>query len=509
LNPEITSIIPPVHVVYAGDDYEYDVESNEEGLGLIYSLGEAPDGFTIDDSTGLLTGSLTDDLIGNHYVEIIADDGNGGVAEQNYFITVLFSGNPPEISDLPDVYLLEDSSTVAFDLDTLVNDADTPDSLIQWFVTYNGSELQLIANILELEITPDENLDRDTYGVTASIDDEHVVTIVGTEDFFGYEELIFIATDGMYIATASCMVEVMSVNDPPTILPINSIVFLEDSTGSLTSMDNIVGDVDDDFAALDIMFSGHDSVSTTIVGNAAIFSAPENWNGSGSMELSVIDTSGAEAIEAFDIVVVPVNDPPWTFALISPEDGTTIDTNFVEFFWEDAIDIDENDHLVYTVSVSENEDLSQPILIAEDLDDNAYLWDNVPLNTYYWSVEVQDLEGEIAYSSVQTFQVDYVMGIDGSMIPMEFALLQNYPNPFNPVTTLRYDIPENSHVTITIYDMLGRQVKTLINQTQDAGYRSVIWDATNDYGKPVSAGIYLYQIQAGEYISTKKMVLLK
>jgi len=69
--------------------------------------------------------------------------------------------------------------------------------------------------------------------------------------------------------------------------------------------------------------------------------------------------------------------------------------------------------------------------------------------------------------------------------------------------------PENGDVNITIYDMLGREVKTLINQTQDAGYKSVIWDATNDYGKPVSAGIYLYQIQAGEYMQTKKMVLLK
>jgi len=57
--------------------------------------------------------------------------------------------------------------------------------------------------------------------------------------------------------------------------------------------------------------------------------------------------------------------------------------------------------------------------------------------------------------------------------------------------------------------MLGREVKTLINQSQNAGYRTVIWNATNDYGKPVSAGTYLYQIQAGEYISTKKMVLLK
>ena len=94
-------------------------------------------------------------------------------------------------------------------------------------------------------------------------------------------------------------------------------------------------------------------------------------------------------------------------------------------------------------------------------------------------------------------------------IPTQFTLHQNYPNPFNPITTLRYDLPVNGFVNITVYDMLGRKVKTLINQTQDTGYRSVIWNATNDYGRPVSAGIYLYQIQAGKYISTKKMVLLK
>jgi len=76
-------------------------------------------------------------------------------------------------------------------------------------------------------------------------------------------------------------------------------------------------------------------------------------------------------------------------------------------------------------------------------------------------------------------------------------LHNDYPNPFNPITTLRYDLPENSLVTITIYDMLGRQVKTLINQTQDAGYRSIIWDATNNQGQPVSAGLYLYTIEAG------------
>ena len=94
-------------------------------------------------------------------------------------------------------------------------------------------------------------------------------------------------------------------------------------------------------------------------------------------------------------------------------------------------------------------------------------------------------------------------------LPITYNLYNAYPNPFNPITTLRYELPETGLVNIIIYDMLGRQVRTLLNQAQDAGFKSVIWDATNDYGKPVSAGIYLYQIQAGEYMQTKKLVLLK
>jgi hypothetical protein len=92
---------------------------------------------------------------------------------------------------------------------------------------------------------------------------------------------------------------------------------------------------------------------------------------------------------------------------------------------------------------------------------------------------------------------------------VEFTLSQNYPNPFNPVTTLRYDLTEDAFVNITIYDMMGRVVKTLVNNQQNAGFKSVIWDATNDAGSPVSAGLYLYTIQAGAFRQTKKMVLLK
>jgi len=102
-----------------------------------------------------------------------------------------------------------------------------------------------------------------------------------------------------------------------------------------------------------------------------------------------------------------------------------------------------------------------------------------------------------------------ILSIDKDAIPLQYTLHQNYPNPFNPITTLRYDLPEQATVNIIIYDMLGRQVRTLLNQTQDAGFKLVIWNATNDHGKPVSAGVYLYKIQAGEFVQTRKMVLLK
>ena len=96
-----------------------------------------------------------------------------------------------------------------------------------------------------------------------------------------------------------------------------------------------------------------------------------------------------------------------------------------------------------------------------------------------------------------------------SPLPIHYSLNSAYPNPFNPITSLRYDLPEQVQVTLTIYDMLGRVVTQLVNTTQEAGYRSVQWNATDSFGSPVSAGVYLYQIQAGEFVQTRKMVLLK
>ena len=98
---------------------------------------------------------------------------------------------------------------------------------------------------------------------------------------------------------------------------------------------------------------------------------------------------------------------------------------------------------------------------------------------------------------------------DESILPASFNLNQNYPNPFNPITSIQYELPEDALVNITIYDMMGRNVKTLINGLQKAGYRSVQWNATNSSNEPVSAGLYIYTIQSGNFLQTRKMVLVK
>ncbi|MCH8011494.1 MAG: T9SS type A sorting domain-containing protein [Candidatus Marinimicrobia bacterium] len=129
--------------------------------------------------------------------------------------------------------------------------------------------------------------------------------------------------------------------------------------------------------------------------------------------------------------------------------------------------------------------------------------------TYYYILSAIDFNGnESEYTDA--VEANVVLSLDDlSGIPTEFALRQNYPNPFNPVTTLRYDLPEQAFVTLVVYDLLGREVKTLVNRIEESGYKSVIWSGTNNNGQLVGAGVYLYRIQAGKYAKVSKMILLK
>jgi hypothetical protein len=95
------------------------------------------------------------------------------------------------------------------------------------------------------------------------------------------------------------------------------------------------------------------------------------------------------------------------------------------------------------------------------------------------------------------------------VLPSSFKLSQNYPNPFNPATTVEYDLPRRSHVTIEVYNVLGQKVQTLVDKEESVGSYSVTWDGKSESGRSVSTGVYFYRFQAGDHIETKKMLLLK
>ena len=110
----------------------------------------------------------------------------------------------------------------------------------------------------------------------------------------------------------------------------------------------------------------------------------------------------------------------------------------------------------------------------------------------------------------QPFHADFGLSVDDSgIIPNEFSLSQNFPNPFNPVSSIQYAIGSRQFVTLKVYDILGKEVTTLVNEEKQPGTYEVEFNIHSDEGRNLSSGIYFYQLQAGNYLETKKMVLIK
>jgi photosystem II stability/assembly factor-like uncharacterized protein len=131
------------------------------------------------------------------------------------------------------------------------------------------------------------------------------------------------------------------------------------------------------------------------------------------------------------------------------------------------------------------------------------LYSDAGTNRWGWTVDNLEIQGRIT-------------GVgEREAIPTAFALSQNYPNPFNPSTTIRYDIPTASRIAIKIFDVIGRQVRTLVDLSQDAGYHSIVWDGMNGAGVPVASGMYICRIEAtaasgrSEFVQQRRMLLLK
>jgi len=131
----------------------------------------------------------------------------------------------------------------------------------------------------------------------------------------------------------------------------------------------------------------------------------------------------------------------------------------------------------------------------------SFLDENISSGTYNYRLKQLDFDGSYSYS----FEIE----VEVNLTPDNFNLFQNYPNPFNPNTTIQFQVPNATDVTIKIHDMLGQEVRTLINEQITAGVHKVNWDGLNDAGVQMSSGTYIYRMTAGDFVQAREMILLK
>lgn len=192
----------------------------------------------------------------------------------------------------------------------------------------------------------------------------------------------------------------------------------------------------------------------------------------------------------------------------SPANGVTINEHSAQLSW--YLPAQSSSALSYDIELADNEEFNNSIILSdiEALNTKA---ENLEDGEYFWRVRSK-ANGEVSeFSSAKNFKVgNSITSVeDKEIVPTEYSLDQNYPNPFNPNTTISYSLPEASYVTIKIYNMLGQEVKTLLQKEVTAGKHNVVWNGENDYGVKVTSGTYIYRIVSGDFVQTHKMVLLK
>ncbi|MCL5028237.1 MAG: T9SS type A sorting domain-containing protein [Bacteroidetes bacterium] len=165
----------------------------------------------------------------------------------------------------------------------------------------------------------------------------------------------------------------------------------------------------------------------------------------------------------------------------------------------------------YRLELSKNPDMSNTIMQFDNIGSFTKEVNSLSTGTYFWRVQ-SSVDGKYSdYSKTASFVITKVTGIENKYnnVPKTFSLAQNYPNPFNPSTMIKYELPMSSFVTLKIYNMLGQEVKTLVNEQRESGSYTVDWKGDNNKGQQLASGAYIYRITAGSFVRTMKMVLLK
>ena len=229
-------------------------------------------------------------------------------------------------------------------------------------------------------------------------------------------------------------------------------------------------------------------------------------------DVIALDNQGGQSISEVSTFWTDLfPEPPEEFMLLSPENEITGLSQSISFDWEASSDPDPEDIVTYTIEVASDSLFSQMIYQTNTGIESFYtLSQGLSMDTeYWWKVLATDLDSLITESETFKFTIGTVSIAGKEVLPDEFVLLQNYPNPFNPRTAISFGLPEETSVSLIIYDIRGNTIRTLDRETNMAGWYTQYWDGTDNSGLPVSTGIYITRLQAGAYSKVIKMLYLK
>jgi len=197
---------------------------------------------------------------------------------------------------------------------------------------------------------------------------------------------------------------------------------------------------------------------------------------------------------------------PKSFNLISPQD--TLYQTGVTFLWNSTYSLNLFDQIEYELLVASDEQFNNVVLQVNQITDTTYS-EQLQNGEYFWKVKAYTSSSTYTFSNVFSFVVDFLTDVKSENDrPSEFYLGQNYPNPFNPITKIKFQIPEFGFVSLKVFDVLGNEVATLVNEERPAGIYEVEFNPASSIKHPAS-GIYFYQLKTGKFITTKKMLLLR
>lgn len=483
------------------DNFVTDAEDSDNSINWT-AVSAAPNGFSINiNASRIATISYPGgEFSGSATFTFTATDPGGLFASNNATFTVNAVNDPPLVTNIPDQTVAYGANFTTIPLDNFVSDPDNSDNQLTWTATGN---IALIVSINASRI--------------ATISKPSV-------DWFGSETITFQASDpGLLTSSDAATFTVQS--------PVAIIVLNDDS----------------------LFFNGYQN-GTNPAGKAVMISnggnGPLNWSASETADWLSLTSNTGTAPGGFtanvDISSLSIGRHVAPVTITSPQASNSPKSIIMIVDINDDVDILLSpDSLHFNAIVGVNPPSRQIGISNASPSGLQFDWGAVEstpwlsLNpssgtspsTLEFFVDVTgllpgDYSAQVVIKQIAglavgvdddedtvdvTLTVDSPTDVDdmGGILPIAFSLEQNYPNPFNPTTSIEFNLPKSSYVSLTVFNILGQKVVELVNSSLSAGNKRVEWDGTDTNGRTLESGVYFYKITASEFSMTRKMMLLK